>query len=85
MDDGDRAFGLGFVVGLILALFLTVIAFSHFHDEFCLSRYTTIDGKCYYWGHDPKEDSGRSYYWQSVKVVPKTTFTPVEEDTCGGK
>ncbi len=85
MQDEERAFGLGFVLGLVITTVLITLTYSHFHDRFCLSRCITIDGKYYYWGHDPNKERSKSYYWQAMRVVPKTTFTPVEEDTCGGK
>lgn len=84
MQDDERAFGLGFVLGLVITTILITFAYSHFHDRFCLTHYTTIDSEHYYWGQDPNGQSHKSYYWQSVKVVPRTTFTPVKEDTCGG-
>lgn len=78
MQDDGRALVLGFIVGMILTTISMVICFTPFHSGLCLTHYTTIDGKYYYWGEDPNEQSNKSYYWQSVKVVPRTTFTPVE-------
>lgn len=83
MDNNEgNVLAMGFVAGFFVAAVLIVFVFTYFHSGFCLTHYITIDGKHYYWGHDPNEQSGRSYYWRSVRVMPETTFIllPKEED-----